>query len=153
MQALRRGDIETFLTFDLLNARLDWKGNTALHVLAVRGNAAGVKALIAAGADPSKRNDDGRTPYFIAAWAQRRECMNALRTDVNATDINGCTPLHIAASLGRCDMVHALVYDGCNIHIKDNNGRTALMVARNREVVEYLEQRSEYLQGIYDGKF
>ena len=44
----------------------DCDGDTALHVLAWRGDSAGAKALIAAGAAPNAIGDMGETPLHVA---------------------------------------------------------------------------------------
>lgn len=60
---------------------------------------------------------------------------------VNATDAQGRTALHIAASHRDKDMVEFLLSVGANKSIKDCEGRTPLHVAsaeRNRDIVEML---------------
>lgn len=47
-------------------AALDSEGNTALHKAAMFDAAAAVKVLLAAGANPKKKNGEGKTPYELA---------------------------------------------------------------------------------------
>ncbi|XP_065870572.1 potassium channel AKT2/3 [Euphorbia lathyris] len=51
------------------------------------------------------------------------------KLDPDIGDSKGRTPLHIAASKGHEDCVLALLRHGCNIHLKDVNGNTALWEA------------------------
>ncbi|WCJ18341.1 Potassium channel AKT2/3 [Euphorbia peplus] len=51
------------------------------------------------------------------------------KLDPDIGDSKGRTPLHIAASKGHEDCVSALLRHGCNIHLKDVNGNTALWEA------------------------
>ena len=54
-----------------------------------------------------------------------------LRTpvDVNANDKEGWTALMYAAGSGNVECVKNLIAAGANVHAKNNNGRTALMIA------------------------
>jgi ankyrin repeat protein len=64
---------------------------------------------------------------------------------VNERDYSGSTPLHIASSSGDLDLVQHLVHYS-NLSIRNNDGRTALEVARGAEVRKFLidyEQLSE----------
>ncbi|KAF2293830.1 hypothetical protein GH714_005041 [Hevea brasiliensis] len=51
------------------------------------------------------------------------------KLDPDIGDSKGRTPLHIAASKGHEDCVLALLRHGCNIHLRDVNGNTALWEA------------------------
>ncbi|PWA93437.1 potassium transport 2/3 [Artemisia annua] len=48
------------------------------------------------------------------------------RLDPDISDSNGRTPLHIATSKGHEECVLVLLKHACNIHLKDNDGNTAL---------------------------
>ncbi|KAM7249982.1 hypothetical protein ACFE04_021865 [Oxalis oulophora] len=51
------------------------------------------------------------------------------RLDPDIGDSKGRTPLHIAASKGHEECVIVLLNHGCNVHLKDMNGHTALWEA------------------------
>ncbi len=63
--------------------------------------------------------------------------------DPNALDLNGRTPLHIAAPIGRYSLVKYLVDHGSDIYIKDKFHKTALVYAIEKnqiKVVMYLSK-------------
>ncbi|TMW83927.1 hypothetical protein EJD97_000453 [Solanum chilense] len=63
------------------------------------------------------------------------------RLDPNICDSKGRTPLHIAASKGHEECVMVLLRHGCNIHLQDVNGDTALweaIAAKQHPIFEIL---------------
>lgn len=58
---------------------------------------------------------------------------------MNAQDQDGNTPLHAAARKGFSDVVELLLAHGADRDIKNNNGKTALMVARKHEHKKVIE--------------
>lgn len=63
----------------------DASGKTPLHIAAIFGHAAAARALIAAGADPEARSDDGRTPAQDA-----REAIDRRLSGMEYDLIAGC---------------------------------------------------------------
>ena len=64
-------------------------------------------------------------------------------TNINTTDADGRTPLHLAAKSGRIRIVKLLVENGANIHAKDNHGQTPLALAlhyRHESTANHLRQ-------------
>ena len=81
---------------------------TPLHAAALIGDAAGVATLLAAGADPSPRDEHGETPLHLAAHIGDAAIVSALLAagaDHAATFHGGMTPLHAAA---RSDYIGSL---------------------------------------------
>jgi ankyrin repeat protein len=115
-----------------------------------------MKALIAAGADPSLTLGDGSTPMMAAAGLtqfegphSRRGDVSTFRTnwdeddgleavrllvdlgaDVNATNRVGQTALHAAAYLGADRIVRFLVAHHANLNAQDQQGQTPFRVAQ-----------------------
>ena len=53
---------------------------------------------------------------------------------------SGTTPLHLAASLGRVDIVNLLLeQDGINDTLRDSYGRTCKDVAKGKDVTKAIE--------------
>ena len=88
-------------------------GDTPLHKVASRGQAATVNALIAAGAEIDARDGRGMTPLHKAASRGQAATVNALiaaGTEIDARDGRGMTPLHKAA-LSRHESVIIVLLD------------------------------------------
>ncbi len=51
--------------------------------------------------------------------------------DVNALDLNHITPLMLAVSLRRKDLIELLISHGANVHLQDISNKNALHYAEN----------------------
>ena len=91
-----------------------------LHLLDIavqHGHLEIVHTLLAAGADPNARNEDGSTSVHMAATVARPTVMAALLAadgDADAGDDNGVTPLHRVAMFGIDDTSRGLRIDAGN---------------------------------------
>jgi ankyrin repeat protein len=125
--------IETLLgSHSQPNAGEYLKGDTALHLAAVRGFATAVEKLLKGKADVLQANYDGRTALSLACFEGRLQIMEALITHsapVNAADAQGITPLMACARGGHHKALEALVWAGASVNTKSKNGSTALMEA------------------------
>ncbi|MED6231566.1 hypothetical protein ATANTOWER_029215 [Ataeniobius toweri] len=128
----------------------DGNGNTALHYSVSHSNFGVVKKLLDAEAcNVNQQNTAGYTPIMLAALAavKHPKDMGVVeqlfrKGDVNAKAIKaGQTALMLAVSHGRMDMVQALLAQGAEVNIQDDEGSTALMCASEHghaEIVKLL---------------
>jgi ankyrin repeat protein len=125
---------------------LELQGATPLALAAEVNNLEAIKALVAAGADPTITTEKGSTALMLASGAatdvQRARSIEeralAIDTakylvehgvDVNAVGQFGWTALHNAAYQGLNDVIDYLVSKGAKIDAKDGFGQTPLSIA------------------------
>jgi ankyrin repeat protein len=105
-----------------------------------------VRALLADGADPDARDEDGRTPLFSAVLGGSVGLCGLLLesdADVNARDHHGFSALHFAAQEDLPEMTRLLVAKGADVNAQDEDGTSvlwrAVFSARGRtDVVQVL---------------
>ena len=119
-------------------------------IAAYNGHLAICRLLINKGAQLEAKYSDGWTPLHGAAFNDRVEIVRLLcdsGADVEArTNDNsfrpGSRPLHYAAHSGHISVVKELIEErNAEINARDEDGRTALRVARDRnkpEIAAYL---------------
>jgi hypothetical protein len=91
--------------------------------------AGAVRALLAAGADPRAVDLDGATPLHVAADGQAVRILIAAGADLNARTRDGISPLLYA---GREDAVMALLEAGADPTVRDEQGADLAQNARGR---------------------
>ncbi len=123
---------------------VDHAGGTAFWRAAMSSDVEVMRALVAAGADPNSKTDQGTTPLMVAAglgWignfsqnapesfmAAVEYCLE-LGNDINAVDEDGFTALHGAASRGDSKIVQWLVDHGARVDIVNKDGNSAADMA------------------------
>jgi ankyrin repeat protein len=115
-------------------------GQTALSCAAQEGDADVVEALLKAGADANKADDDGNAPLSGAASAPIAKMLIERGADVNATNNLGETALLTAALDDRADVVEALLQAGADVSKAAKNGCTPLTFA-NAPIAKMLIER------------
>ena len=114
-------------------------GADAFHFAAARaGEAAAIfSMLLSAGCAPTSADDFDQTPLHRAfeSHAQTNvttliaECAKAgIALDLNAVNMDGDTPLHLAAELSNCELVAHLLQLGADPNIRNNMDDTPLHV-------------------------
>jgi uncharacterized protein len=124
-------------------------GWTPLMIAAADGHEAAVRALLAVGGDPNRRNDLGRTALMFASSYGFTAVARALLDggadpNVVPADRTRWTALMAAACAGRADVTQLLLERGANAALKAANGQTPLACARGNDhadVVKILRAR------------
>ena len=112
----------------------DEQGNTALHIVSLKGDEELVRLFIKYGANPEIKNKAGKTPLMIAVQEGNAKASQALiESDIELTKIQDQeknTLLALAVIGGRTDIVKLLTRTGAiQINSKNELGKTALMYA------------------------
>ena len=102
------------------------------------GNVDAVRSWVASGADINVVDERAITPLMEASRWHRAECvaeMLRLGADARRVDNVGMTALHYVAWRGHdggggAEVVRLLVAAGCDAAVRDNDGRTAVELAR-----------------------
>ncbi|XP_012255639.2 ankyrin repeat domain-containing protein 11 isoform X1 [Athalia rosae] len=108
------------------------RGETPLHVAAIRGDEAQVRRLISRGADPNAKDFAGWTPLHEACnhgWLGTARILIEAGAFVNALGLDDDTPLHDAAVNGHLELVKLLVDSGADSTLKNKRGKTPVDVA------------------------
>jgi ankyrin repeat protein len=88
-----------------------------------------VRDLLALGANPNVRDEDGRTPLFSAVLGGSLGLVGLLiesGAEVNARDSQGFTPLHYAAQEDLLEMARLLIAKGADVNAQDEDGSSVL---------------------------
>jgi uncharacterized protein len=109
-----------------------------LHLAAAFADAATVKLLLEAGADPQQvaatpmRNQALHAVLALAKDPEIIRLLIARGADANAVQTAGYRPLHEAAAAGRLDLVQMLLDAGADPAARCDRGKTAADYARER---------------------
>lgn len=123
--------------------QVDMTGATPFLLAAASGDAASMRVLLDAGADPKAKNIEGVNAVVLAAglgtelkkgneerYLESAKLAVELGVDVNGKhEQDGRTALHAAVVQGWTEMIRFLVASGVKIDAKDMWGQTALTIA------------------------
>ncbi|XP_046552122.1 BRCA1-associated RING domain protein 1-like isoform X2 [Haliotis rubra] len=123
------------------HSRLNARGETQLHVAAIKGDVDRVMTLLESGAGPNVRDNAGWTPlheccnHGHAAIAEMLLNHGAM---INIPGMDNDTPLHDAVDNYRLDVVKLLVSRGASITTRNMKGQTPLDLAQTDEMRQAL---------------
>jgi ankyrin repeat protein len=146
--AIRTGDIagaKTSLAGGDPNAR-NGEGMTALMLAANLGNLEMVEVLIDSGADVNAADERGFTALFHGCYNAEHDrgypdVVRALidaGADVETRIVFGVRPLMYAAGYGEAGVVEALLEAGADPLARNEGGRTALMMVKDKDYVDVI---------------
>ena len=108
------------------------------------GNVDAVRSWVASGADINVVDEDGTTPLMDSSHRLHSECVaEMLRLGADARRVNnrGMTALHWVAACAfggdGVGVVRQLVAAGCDAAVRDNDGHTAVELARTEHGAEW----------------
>ncbi|XP_065852593.1 ankyrin repeat domain-containing protein 2B-like [Euphorbia lathyris] len=117
-----------------------------VHHCASVGDAEGLKAALASGADKDEEDSEGRTALHFACGYGEVKCAQILLEAgavVDALDKNNNTALHYAAGYGRKECVALLLENGAAVTLQNMDGKTPIDVAKlnnQHDVLKLLEK-------------
>lgn len=129
-------------------------GWTALMAASTSGQAEVVNFLLAKGADPKVKLEDGSTTLYQAAQNGDREVVEALiaaGVELNAQTKEGRTALIRAAWMSHTEALKRLIAAGAEVNARGSKGESALLLAVNSghgEIVKALLVRGADIQAI-----
>ncbi|XP_068604630.1 ankyrin repeat domain-containing protein 12 [Brachionichthys hirsutus] len=126
---------------DKVNKRNE-RGETALHMAAIRGDAKQVKDLISLGADVNVKDFAGWTPLHEACnlgYYDVAKVLIAAGAEVNTQGLDDDTPLHDASSSGHKAIVKLLLRHGGNAFQANKRGERPVDVADSQELEQLLK--------------
>lgn len=106
----------------VVNTKEQGTGETALHMVAKRGDAAYIRFLASRGANLNAQDARGNTPVMVAASAGMLDCVEVLtklRANLNLANASGETPLIRAVQYRNVELTRMLLASGANPDQRD----------------------------------
>ncbi|MBI5158612.1 ankyrin repeat domain-containing protein [Candidatus Micrarchaeota archaeon] len=147
--AAANGDVQIISILLQKGAKIEAKDDsrrTALHTAVAYGHLEAVRLLLGRGANPNTASNNSWSPLHSAASQGYTEITLLLlekSANPNAEDSTHWVPLHYAAEKGNVKLIRALLEKKADPFIKNNDGMTALDLARHHDhpaVVQLLEK-------------
>ncbi|XP_061143428.1 BRCA1-associated RING domain protein 1 [Syngnathus typhle] len=125
------------------------KGETLLHLAAIKGDVEGVKELLDQGADPNLKDNAGWTPLHEACNLGHLAVVETLLSRgslLNTPGYKNDSPLHDAVRNGHIAVVKLLLQFGASRNVLNLDGKRPADYAANREMLEVFQEVSEETQ-------
>lgn len=137
IRASRSGDLDgierAVADGEDIDAPAAYGGYTALHISVLRGDTKLLECLLALGADPNRRAENGMFALGIAivheAPPELFAALERAAVDMNATNDDGFNALHAACKVGNASAVRWLVERGHPLEPRTKRGYTPLQFA------------------------
>ncbi|XP_006824924.1 BRCA1-associated RING domain protein 1-like [Saccoglossus kowalevskii] len=113
------------------------KGETALHIASIKGDAKTVKELLESGFEPNLKDNAGWTPLHEACNHGYIEIVTSLLDHgafINTPGYENDSPLHDALYNRQLDIVKLLVQRGASLDVRNIHGLTPWDVAKNDDL-------------------
>ena len=115
---------------------------TEMVTAIANGDVQKVKDLLAKGADPKAKSNNGMQPIHFAVGGGNAEIFNLLLdkgADLKSKDKDGAEPIHFASISGNMEVFKLLLEKGADPNIKDKSGESPIDHARNKKIVALLK--------------
>lgn len=135
-KSIENGDVDTIRDLISKNFNVNQRGPTDSRLIdfALENDQFEIfKMLVEAGADTERLDESGKNIMHKAILMNKFEytsfMVNGGHIDVNSTDSDGNTGLHISARTNYISCVKLLIKNKVDISLKNSEGKTALEVA------------------------
>ncbi|RDD42688.1 BRCA1-associated RING domain protein 1 [Trichoplax sp. H2] len=122
------------------------KGETQLHLAAIKGDEEKIKSLLIQGVDPNVKDFAGWSPLHEACNYGQLQAVNTLLAsgcDVNILGMDNVTPLHDAVYNNHMEIVQSLLRHGADKTIKNSQGLTPADCTSNARLLDVLTCNGE----------
>lgn len=131
-------------------------GSTPLRCAVQEGHQQLVESLLARGASFLDRDEDGLTMLHCAAAEGHQAVVSIILTHApwlaNEQSWSGWSPLHSASSMGHSQVVSLLLHFGANPRLKNNQGKTPMDLAKDRNKMEVCLRIQEFTDDMTDSQ-
>ena len=135
------------------------EGTTPLMLAAASGNLGMVQALLAAGVDVKTVDALGWSALMKAIYNSELDqgfpdvvqVLIDAGADLETTIVFGTRPLMLAAGYGEAAVVEVLIKAGAEVKAKNEGGRTALRMVKDKDYVDVINLLHEAESAIEDG--
>eukprot|EP00794_Sanderia_malayensis_P003062 gene3062-3525_t len=125
------------------------KGETPLHISAIKGKYDDAKDLLENGSDPNVKDFAGWTPLHEACNHGQFEIVQLLLDHGAFIDIPGCehfTPLHDAIANDRLEVAEFLITKGASLNVRNRQGMLPIDYARSTAAKERIQLAASIAQ-------